>query len=373
MKFLRTRRLRAIDAWLLVPLLFLMVVGLTIIYSIGLNRVSPNTSVFYKQLVFAVAGLAVIFFLTGTNYRLWSAYYKLVYVGCALLLVAVLVFGTTIRNTTGWISLGGFSFQPVELAKVGLIVFLARYFSDHGRLFFLWRHIVVSGIATAVFVGLVLLQPDLGSAIVLGALWFCMILGAGIPRGKVFILVGTACAVMIIAWLFVLAPYQKERIFSFVNPQADPQGIGYNVRQSIIAIGSGRILGRGFALGSQSQLRFLPEPETDFIFAVIAEEFGYVGVVLVLAAFFILLYRMLGVARRTQDNFAAYLCFGAAALVAVQSFINIGMNLGIAPVTGIPLPLLSAGGSSLLTTCLLLGIIASIVSDERTLPKGVTG
>lgn len=370
MKFVVPRTL-TVNGWLVAPLVFLLLVSLTIIYSIGINQVSPDTGVFYKQLIFAAAGLGLVLALPYANYRLWSSYYKILYIGCLVLLISLLFIGTTVRGTTGWLSLGPFSFQPVELAKVGLIIFLARYFSDHGRLFFLWRHIVVSGIAAAVYIGLVLLQPDLGSAIVLSAIWFCMLLAAGIPRNKMFILIGGVVLMAVIAWLFVLAPYQKNRIVSFLNPQADPRGVGYNVRQSIIAIGSGQFLGRGFALGSQSQLRFLPEPETDFIFAVIAEEFGLIGVMLVFGGIFTLLYRLLKVARQTYDNFAAYLCFGTAALIVVQSFINIGMNLGIAPVTGIPLPFLSAGGSSLLTACLLIGIVASIVADNRSLSRTI--
>lgn len=361
------QRLRNIDWLLFMPLFVLLVLSLIVIYSISINPIAPDQTLFRKQVVFAILGIIVFFVLSNTNYRLWMTYSKFLYVLCFLVLAYVLWFGLTIRGTTGWIDLGLISFQPVEFAKVGLIVFLARYFSEHGRLFFMWHHTVTSGLAVLVYTLLVLRQPDLGSAIVLIGVWFLMLMVVGIPRKHLVTLLVMFAVVGVISWFFVLEPYQKDRIVIFFNPQADMLGVGYNVRQSIIAVGSGQIFGRGFALGSQSQLRFLPEPETDFIFAVLAEELGLIGVLVLFAGFFFILYRLIIISRKTMDNFAAFFCLGLASLFVLQSFINIGMNIGIAPVTGIPLPLMSVGGSSLLAFCIALGIASSIVADQRTL------
>ncbi len=358
-------RVRYIDWIIAASVFFLVLLSLLIIYGISINPIAPNAAIFAKQLIFAVLGFLISFALAGTNYRIWITYSKLAYVFCALLLVYVIFFGLSIRGTTGWISLGFITFQPVEFAKIGLLIVLAKYFSDYGRQFFLWRHILASGALTMFYVALVLLQPDLGSAIVLFGTWFLMLLIAGVPRKHLLVLLSGLLVAGALGWMFLFQPYQKDRILTFINPQFDVLGRGYNVRQSIIAVGSGRIFGRGFGLGSQSQLKFLPSAETDFIFAVLAEEFGFIGVIFLLGCFLLILYRLLIAAHRTMDNFAAFFALGLASLLTVQSFINVGMNLGIAPVTGIPLPFMSAGGSSLLAFFIAFGIIGSIVADTR--------
>ncbi|MBI4091062.1 MAG: rod shape-determining protein RodA [Candidatus Komeilibacteria bacterium] len=366
MRSILARSVRSIDWPLVGALSVLMAIGLVLAYSISTNPVSPNPALFRKQLIYVLAGICAFVFFSTINYRIWMVYSKVIYLGCIVALVGVLVVGVTIRGTTGWISLGITTFQPVEFAKIGLIFFLAKYFSDHGRHFFLWRHTIISGIATVALIGLVLVQPDFGSAIVLAGIWFLMLLVVGIPRKHVIALISIFLIAAAIGWMFVLKPYQKDRIMTFLNPQLDTQGVGYNVRQSIIAVGSGRIIGRGFGLGSQSQLKFLPEAETDFIFAVLAEEFGLVGALTLLAGLLFLVYRLVATAQRTQDNFAAYSALGLASLLTVQSFVNIGMNVGLAPVTGIPLPFLSSGGSSLLSLCIAFGIMSNIIYDVRT-------
>ncbi len=359
------KRIRGVDWLLSVAIFFLVSLSLAILYGISIN--TANTGLFVKQLIVVAIGFAAFFIISNLNYRLWMMYSKAFYAVGVLGLLFVLVFGVTIRGTTGWVSFAGFSFQPVEFAKIALIIMLAKYFSDHGRQFFLWRHILASGAMTAVYVALVLKQPDFGSAIVLLGTWFLMLMVVGVPRKHLIILVSTFLVVAVGAWFFVLKDYQKDRIMTFVNPQADILGVGYNVRQSVIAVGSGQIIGRGFGLGSQSQLKFLPEPETDFVFAVLAEEFGLIGVLILFAGFGALLYRLFRIAHKTGDNFAAFFCLGLAALMTVQTFINIGMNIGIAPVTGIPLPFISSGGSSLLGFFVAFGIVSSIIVDNRTL------
>jgi rod shape determining protein RodA len=192
-----------------------------------------------------------------------------------------------------------------------------------------------------------------------------MLLIGGIKKSQLAILFTLFVIVSVVSWFFVFKPYQKDRIMTFINPQSNPQNEGYNVRQSIIAVGSGQLWGRGFALGSQSQLHFLPEPETDFIYAVLAEEFGFVGVLLLIGAYAMILYRLIRLANRTRDNYAAYFCLGLAAMLLVQLFINIGMNMGIAPVTGIPLPFISAGGSSVIALLAALGMANNMAIESK--------
>ena len=364
------QRIKQVDWLVFAAIFFLVAMGLIIIYGISINPVTPDISLFRKQLVYVLVGFLVFFMLSNVNYRAWSVYSKVIYLFFFLLLLGVLFFGTTIRGTKGWISLGFMTLQPVEFAKIGLIIFLAKYFSDHGRHFFFWFYIIVSGVATGAYIALVLKQPDLGSAMVLLGTWFLMLLIIGVPRRHLMILVGGFLIVCVVAWALILKPYQKDRIMTFLNPQANTLGVGYNVRQSVISVGSGQVFGRGFGLGSQSQLKFLPAAETDFIFAVLAEEFGFLGVIFLFTGLLILIIRLIVIARQTSDNFVVFFCLGLASLLTVQIFINIGMNMGIAPVTGIPLPFISSGGSSLLSLFIAFGVISSVVADNRTLHAG---
>jgi len=359
------KNLRSFDWLLTAAVLFLIILGLAVIYGISLNDPTSNFQLFKRQLLFVGVGLVSYFLLGQANYRLWQTLSKLIYAVFVIILIGVLIFGTTIRGTTGWIQFGGFGFQPVEFAKISVIIFLAHYFTRYGREFFLWRHIIISGMSVMTIVGLVLLQPDLGSSMVIVATWILMLLIGGVKKSHLAILFAIFVLVAVVSWFFVFQDFQKKRILTFVNPQSDRLDAGYNVSQSIIAIGSGQLWGRGFALGSQSQLRFLPEPETDFIFAVIAEEFGLIGVALLLAAYGLILYRLIYLANRTRDNYVAYFCLGLAAMLLVQLFINIGMNMGIAPVTGIPLPFISAGGSSMIALLIAFGMVNNMAVESK--------
>jgi rod shape determining protein RodA len=338
----------------------LLLLGISVLYSLSLNTDSSNFLIFRKQIFFALSGLGFFFFVAIINYHVWLTYAKLIFILFAIILVAVLVFGTQVKGTTGWINLGFFNVQPVEFAKIALIIALARYFSQYAGEFFMFSHIFKSGLITLVFVALVMLQPDLGSALVLIGTWLIVLLFTGIRKKHFWWLSGAFLVTAVVAWFFVLVPYQQDRILTFVDPGRDPQGAGYNVIQSMVAVGSGQVFGRGLALGSQSSLRFLPEPGTDFIFAVIAEDLGLVGVALVLGLFTFIFYRLFMTMRKSQDDFGTYLILGIAAMLLVQTFINIGMNMGISPVTGIPLPLVSAGGSSMWAIMIALGISQSI-------------
>jgi len=349
-----------IDWLLFFAVSILLVLGISILYSLSLNTDASNFLIFKKQIFFALSGFVLFFFFASINYNVWLTYAKLIFILFAIILAAVLFLGQTVNGTTGWINFGIFSIQPVEFAKIALIIALARYFSHYAGEFFMFKHIFRSGLITLFFVGLVMLQPDLGSALVLLGTWLVILLFTGISKKHFFWLLGAFLITVVVAWFFVLQPYQQARILIFIDPGRDAQGEGYNVIQSMVAVGSGQLFGRGLALGSQSSLRFLPEPGTDFIFAVIAEDLGLVGVTLLLGLFTFIFYRLFLTMRKSQDDFGTYLVLGISAMLLVQTFINIGMNMGISPVTGIPLPLVSAGGSSMWAIMIALGISQSI-------------
>ncbi len=339
----------------------LVLFGLATIYSVELSHGGGDFLNVQKQTVAALMSGIFFFLIAGSNYHLLRNYAILLYGIGILLLIGVLLFGVTIRNTTGWYTFGPVSFQPVEFMKAALAVALATYFARRARIEFGWKELFESGMITALPVGLIFLQPDLGSAILLVGMWGIMILFAGIKKFHLLTIFIVSIISFLLSWNFLFLPYQKDRITTFLDPSSDALGQGYNVTQAIIAVGAGGWFGSGLGFGSQSQLKFLPESQTDFIFAVIAEELGFVGVLLVLTAFSIVFFRLWSIAKETRDDFTSYLLIAIGAVLFVQFFINVGMNIGLLPVTGIALPLVSYGGSSLLFTLVMLGIAQSVV------------
>lgn len=283
-----------------------------------------------------------------------------------LLLILVTVLGNVVKGAQSWFSLGFASFQPTDLAKLALIFLLAKYLAKRHVEIAHIRHIIVTGVYALIPTVLVLMQPDLGSALVLSGIWFCLVLVSGISKKHLALVLGGAFAVFVLAWLFVLAPYQKDRIKTFIDPLSDIRGSGYNVYQSQIAIGSGGWFGKGVGFGTQSRLEFLPEHQTDFIFAAYSEEWGFVGVLVLLLLFLILIWRLLVIALISATNFELFCILGILFFFLIHIVVNIGMNLGIMPVTGIPLPFMSYGGSHLLTEWLALGVIMGMRKYERT-------
>lgn len=325
-------------------------------YGIQSNVEVNIISTFAKQLVFATIGLVLFVVFTFVNYRTLQNYAYFLYGAGALLLIAVLIFGTTIRGTTGWFQLAGFSIQPVEFVKLILVIALARFFSDHVYGFTSWKTIGYAFSLVSIYGLLVMKQPDLGSTAIFIAAFIVLLWLTNIKPKQLLIIAGSGLFILLLAWTTILQPYQKDRILTFLNPSRDPLDSGYNVTQSIISVGSGKLVGRGLGLGTQSQLHFLPERESDFIFAVIAEELGFIGATIVVVLLGVILFRLWLLMRITDDDFSKYLITGIALLIFFQSLINVGMNIGILPVTGIPLPLVSAGGSSLFATLIALGI-----------------
>lgn len=350
--------------WLLfLTICLLMLVGLVLIYSVALGSQSEQHVLnFQKQIVFFILGIFLVLLLGFLfDYRVLRKYSLFLYIIGILLLVSVLIFGKTIRGTTGWFSFLGFSFQPVELVKIFLIIYLSKFLSDNAKYIGQLKYLVLSSLGVILMVILIVLQPDFGSALILFSIWIGLILLTGIKKSHFIVLVSLFLIISIILWGFVFQDYQKERVKVFLNPSLDPLGSGYNITQAIIAIGSGNIFGKGLAFGSQSQLKFLPESQTDFIFAVLAEELGLAGIFLLLVLYSFLFIRLIRAAKMVRDNFALYLVISIIILFFVQMMINIGGNLGLMPITGITLPFISYGGSSLITNLIMIGLVESII------------
>ena len=352
--------------WILFSAVLLLVCfGLIEIYSIALGQDSMDLLNFKKQIFFISLGIIFLFIISFLDFNFLKNGSNYLYISGAIILIAVLIFGEVIRGTKGWFYFGPISFQPVEIAKIILIIFLARFFTLVSIRIRPFKHLIISGLGCFLFVFLVLMQPDFGSALILIIIWLIMILAAGFKK-KYFLILGLIF--MIIAsgfWLFIFQDYQKQRVLTYLNPGTDPLNQGYNVSQAIIAVGSGGLTGRGIGFGSQSQLKFLPEAQNDFIFAVIAEELGFLGVSLLLLFFSVFFYRCLIAFKKTSSNFAKFFIFGAMGLIFIEMFINIGMNTGILPVVGLSLPYVSYGGSAILSSLILIGIIENIIIKSK--------
>lgn len=338
----------------------LIAVGILTLYGLSLNQ---QKDYFSRQIIWAGAALTVIFFFAFFDYRIlrnYSSVILFIYGVAALGLAAVLFLGASVRGAASWLDFGFFKIQPVEIAKFALIVLLAKYFS--GRHIEIWRarHIIISGGYAGFLVFLVLMQPDLGSASILFLIWLGVTIAAGIKIRHLLVLIAIFLLVLAVGWQFFLAPYQKQRVITFLAPESDRLGAGYNILQSKIAIGSGGLWGKGLGHGSQARLNFLPEAHSDFIFAAIAEEWGFVGASFLLGLFLIIFWRLFKLAGEAPNNFSRFFIIGFSILLIVQVFINVGMNLGILPITGISLPFISYGGSNLVLMALCLGIIQSI-------------
>lgn len=357
--------LKNFDWILFTSVILLVCFGLAEIYSVALGRSELDLLNFKKQIIFIFLGIILLFLLAGFDYYNLRSYSKYFYVFGLILLVGVLIFGQTIRGTKGWYNLFGLNFQPVEFIKFILVLFLAKYFSSRSLKTKELKQLVISGGGALVFIALVLFQPDFGSAFVLFLLWLTMVILVGFDK-KYFFMIFLAIAVVFAgSWYLVFQDYQKQRINTFLNPAFNPLDQGYNVSQAIIAVGAGGLVGRGLGFGSQSQLKFLPEAQTDFIFAVIAEELGFTGVLLVLLFFGIFFYRSLYHLRRVNNDFGIFLILGSVSLIFIEMFINIGMNLGVLPVVGISLPFLSYGGSGLISSLMLVGVTESIIIRSK--------
>ena len=352
------------DMWLFGAALVLVSIGVVMVYSasaiLAADRFGDPHYFLKRQLFWALLGLGGLWAALAVDYRVLERVALPLLGVAALLLVLVLVpaFGQAINGTRRWLRLGGVSFQPVELAKLAFVIYLARFLSRRGEAVQgFWGGAVPPAVIGGVLAALVLRQPDLGNSLTLLALAFTLLFLAGARPRHLLLLAAPALPLLAVA--VYLAPYRWRRILAFLNPESDPRGSGFQIIQSFLAIGSGGLLGRGLG-GSKQKLFYLPEPHTDFVFAVIAEELGLIGGVTVVALFMVLIWRGLRAGLRAPDRFGAYLALGLTTMLATEALVNLGVVTGSLPTKGLPLPFVSFGGSALFMTLLSTGILLNI-------------
>lgn len=357
----------SIDWPLVLSALALCGLGLATMHSFG-----GDNTFFIRQLWWVGISILVFLFISMLDVRflrrtlvtvaLWG--------GSVILLALLLLVGDYVLGARNRFDLGPFSLQPSDPAQLALIIILAKYFSRRHVAIANFRHIAVSGFYAFVLFGLMFFQPDFGTAMVIFAIWLGMVLVSGIKLRHLLLVFGTGALALLLLWQFGFADYQKERIMTFLNPLSDIQGAGYNAYQSTVAAGSGQLLGKGIGYGTQSKLQFLPEYETDFIFAAFAEEWGFIGAMLCFALFAIVLWRILSLAMVGATNFETLFACGFAVMLIAHLTIHIGMNIGLLPVTGLTIPFMSYGGSHLLTEFAGLGVLASMRRYRSAVPRG---
>ena len=361
-----SKKIKTFD--IILPLLpvLLLVISVAVIYSLVFG--TNESGLAFKQGVSAVIGLVLLAVISFFDYRIFKSTSWILYLITMALLVYVDFFGVAAGGAVRWIDLGFFQLQPSELAKVFLILVLASFYSSKiGKLS--WKDIFVAALIFLPTLALVLKEPDLGTGLVLVFIFIVLLYASKPNRVQTFVItmtILTFAAVLVLSSLKVapftgfLKDYQRNRILTFIDPNLDPHGKGYNVRQAQIAAGSGGIFGKGLGHGTQSQLQYLPKPQTDFIFSGIAESFGFLGTMVYLLLFILLIVRIINIGNLAKDNYGMLISFAAAGMLIFQIVINVGMNLGLAPVTGIPLPFASYGGSAILAYLFLIGLVESV-------------
>jgi rod shape determining protein RodA len=352
------------DFWLFGAVIFLSLFGILMIQS----AIAGNTELagFVKrQSIYAGIGFGVLLIASIIDYRYWQNFSKLFYIITIVFLAIILIAGTVSFGAQRWLEVGLVNIQPAEISKIVLILVLADYFSKNVNKEKNVRWVLVSFIIVAGIVVQILLQPNLSSSILLFVIWFAMLWISGLPTKYLLVLGVSAVGLFVIAFPF-LQDYQQQRILSFINPDPTARhGNTYNVEQALITIGNGGLLGKGYGHGTQVQLRFLKVRHTDFIFSAMAEEFGFVGTVFIVAILVFIIIRCFRAARLASDNYGAMIAFGFSTLIFFQTAVNIGVNLRLIPVTGQTLPFISYGGSSLLSLMLGVGLIQSVLMHQQ--------
>jgi rod shape determining protein RodA len=358
--------LRQLDWLLMVSAVLLSGLGL-----VTMNSFAGDSIFFERQLVWIIISVVVMYAASLLDTRLLyrTSVIVTLYVGVLAILVLVLLFGTIVLGAQNRFDFGFFALQPSDFAQLVLILVLAKYFARRHMEIAHFKHILVSGAYMGVIFFLLFLQPDFGSAAIIFAIWLGMVLIAGISRTHLTAVFLAGVLAVVGLWVFAFADYQKTRIVTFLHPLADIQGAGYNAYQSTIAVGSGGLLGKGIGYGSQSKLEFLPEYETDFIFAAFAEEWGFVGILVMLLLFAVLFWRILVHARFGASNFETLACSGIVIWFLVHVVIHVGMNLGMLPVTGTTIPFLSYGGSHMVAEFLGLGLVLAMTRYELSVRR----
>jgi rod shape determining protein RodA len=356
------RRLLLNFDWTLLALVMIICgIGLLNIYSTGFSLMDVRqTPLYIKQIQWILIGCVGMAFAFFIDYRFLSRQGYIIYGLSIILLLVVFTTGYATRGSQRWIAIGTFTFQPSELVKLTIILALTKYFESHqiGRGYLLRELLVPFSIVIIPFL-FIMRQPDLGTALIVLILFLSMVFFVGLDWKSLLIAAAGGLVLTPIGW-FLLKDYQRERILTFFSPERDPLGSGYHIIQSMIAVGSGGVFGKGFLKGSQTQLKFLPEQQTDFVFSVFAEEWGFLGGMVLLVMFLLLILWGLKIVTRSKDYAGALIAFGITMLLFWEIFINIGMVLGILPVVGIPLPFLSYGGSSMVVLLTAVGLLMNI-------------
>ncbi|MBI2476449.1 MAG: rod shape-determining protein RodA [Candidatus Taylorbacteria bacterium] len=356
---------------------WLMVVSLLPILGAGLvtmNSFIGESILFDKQVTWIGLSFILFFLLSFFDFRFLrrTAVLVALFLFSVLILLVLLAIVRTTNGAQSWFNFGAFSLEPSDPVKLVLIAILAKYFSRRHIEIAHIRHILVSGFYALAFFFLVLLQPDFGATIIIFLVWFGMVLVSGISKKHLALVFCIGALAFAGLWFYVFKDYQKQRVINFIHPLSDIRGTGYNAYQSTIAVGSGEVFGKGVGFGTQSRLKFLPEYETDFIFAAFAEEWGFVGVFLLFFFYAFLIWRILLHAMRGSTNFEMLFGLGLAVLFMSHLFVNIGMNIGLLPVTGITLPFMSYGGSHLITEFAGLGILMGMSRYQRAAHKDLS-
>lgn len=355
--------LKKLDWVLIISVVLVVLFGVATFYNLG-----PRSSEFIsRQLLFLALGIGVMTGVSFFDYRILKSFS---YASLAIYIFAVgLLFlalaSREIRGVSSWIVFKNITFEPAEFAKLALLILLAKYFSQKHVEIYRTHHIFASGFYVIVPAALTLIQPDLGSTIVLICLWIGILLFAGIKRKHLLVILMAGVVISSLGWFLILKPYQKGRIISFINPYLDPKGSGYNILRSKISFGSGQLTGIAFNK-NVSQRALVPEPYNDFAFATFARKFGFTGIVALFSLLLIIMFRIGSVAIHADNNFAKLFCLGLLTIIFIHVFINGGMNMGILPITGIPFSFLSYGGSHLISIMLGLGIVQSIKIRNRS-------
>lgn len=356
------------DWTLLLPALTLSLLGILTMSTFG-----QGVSLAPRQLLWLVIATAVYITLASFDMRFFRRTpVVMALYGISIVLLALVLLAHPVMGAHAWFSLGPISFQPADLAKLAIIVLLAKYLSRRHVEISDFRHIIVSGAYALVLILLIVVEPDMGNAIIFSTIWLGMMLVSGISKKHLALLGVIALIIASTLWFEGLKPYQRARIVSFVNPAADIRGSGYNAYQAKIAVGSGELVGKGIGYGTQSKLRFLPEYQTDFIFAAFAEEWGYAGVVLLLLIYALLFARLVEIARAAATNFDSFFALGVLILFAAHVAIHVGISLGLLPVTGTTIPFMSSGGSHLVLEFAALGIVTSLARHGRGATRDVS-
>ncbi len=355
-------------------ILFFSVIIISFFGLITMNSFVGDNTFFEKQIVWLSVSVVAFFIVSIIDFKFLRRTPVVVwlYIIAFLALAVLFAVGSVFQGAQSWLNFGFFAFQPADFAKLILVITLAKYFSRRHVEIRHFRHLIVSGIYAFILFFLIFVQPDFGSALIIFFVWFGMVMASGLSKKHLISLLILGALTFTALWTFVLADYQKARVMNFIHPLQDIRGTGYNAYQSMISVGSGQLMGKGVGYGTQSRLNFLPEYQTDFIFAAFAEEWGFIGVLILFAIYVILIWRILANSILGATNFESLFGIGIAVLFMSHFIVHVGMNIGLMPITGLTLPFMSYGGTNLLISFIALGIIMSMKRYARTVHRDLS-